>query len=144
MYVTMSLYLSKKSLSYSCTTHDHPVPPRFTQPPVNSTAVEGSQHILTCSATGDPTPIIRWSSSEGVVSNQGTLLFASVARGDAGLYTCTASSSAGSVSSQIYFNVQCECLVQVCTLVHSKSLSLSLSLSLPSLPQILHPSFSLL
>jgi hypothetical protein len=89
---------------YTCS-----VPPRFTQPPTNSTAVEDAQHILTCAATGDPTPLVTWSSSEGeVVSNQGTLLFSSVARGDSGLYTCSASSSAGSVELEIYLDVQCK------------------------------------
>ena len=63
--------------------------------------------MLTCSATGDPAPQIRWSSSEGVVSSQATLSFSSVARGNSGFYTCVASSSAGSVSSEIYLDVHC-------------------------------------
>ena len=89
------------------------VPPRFTQPPTNSTAIEGAQHILTCAATGDPTPLVAWSSSDGmVVSSQGTLLFSSVARDDSGLYTCTASSSAGSVEVEIYLDIQCKHLIR--------------------------------
>ena len=89
--------------------HAHSVPPRFTQPPANSTAVEGAQHILTCVAAGDPTPLVTWLSSDGeVISTQGTLLFSSVARSNTGLYTCTASSSAGSVEVEIYLDVQCK------------------------------------
>ena len=42
------------------------------------------------------------------MSSQGTLLFSSVARGDTGLYTCSASSSAGSVEVEIFLDVQCK------------------------------------
>ena len=34
------------------------VPPRITQAPVNTTVSEGESTLLTCQATGDPSPMV--------------------------------------------------------------------------------------
>ena len=118
------------------------VPPQFTQPADNSTvtAVEGSQHTLACAATGDPTPLISWSSSEGVISSQGTLSFSPVARSNTGFYTCTARSIAGRTETQIYLDVQCRPLMikQSVSLMLCLTIMHSFSLSLSSLVSLLH------
>ncbi len=90
------------------------VPPVITTiTPSNSTALENTQHSITCAATGDPTPRIVWSFEGRAFSNSGVLLsFISISREDTGVYTCTASNAAGAVSAQVYVDVQCEATCQ--------------------------------
>ncbi len=75
----------------------------------NSTAIENQQHSMSCLATGDPAPSISWTYNGQVVpSQQGLLTFTPILRTNAGIYTCTASNSAGTISSQIFLDVQCK------------------------------------
>jgi len=91
------------------------VPPEFVVL-ANSTVVENQQHSITCLAMGDPSPSISWTFNGQVVpSQQGLLTFTPVLRSNAGVYTCTASNSAGTISSQITLNVLCKVQLQ-CTI----------------------------
>ena len=107
IYVCISI-LHWSPLSSLISLHIHTVPPYFSPPPGNSTAVEGAQHTLSCSAEGDPAPIVAWSRGGAPVSASSTLLFAQLERANAGAYTCTASNSAGVVTATVYLDVHCE------------------------------------
>lgn len=75
----------------------------------NSTVLENTQYVLHCTATGDPTPTITWSLGGSVLpSSQGMLSFSPVLRSDAGVYTCTASNAADTVTLSVHLDVQCE------------------------------------
>lgn len=88
------------------------VPPTITSLPSTVTVTEGTPHTLTCMATGIPVPLISWSFGGVVISTQGTLsLEPSAQRSDAGVYTCTASNTAGIASSNITIDIHCEYLL---------------------------------
>ncbi|KAK7016387.1 Roundabout 2, partial [Halocaridina rubra] len=80
----------------------HP-PPIFAIQPRNLTVTTGSVALLVCQAAGDPQPRVTWtmkgnSFSEDtrfVLLGSGTLQINDVQLGDAGIYTCTARSEAG-------------------------------------------------
>ena len=96
----------------------HLVPPTITSLPTTITVTEGTPHTITCTATGDPPPLISWSRGGVVISTQGTLsLGPSVARGDAGVYSCIASNTAGSDSREVTVDVQCEWPLNSCVSV---------------------------
>ena len=74
--------------------------PRFTvKPPLRIFAVLGDTLTLTCSATGDPQPVISWRKQGGhlpVGSNQqinGALVIRNITKKDAGHYICIATSA---------------------------------------------------
>ena len=74
--------------------------PRFTvKPPSNVVAYSGDTLRLTCSATGDPQPVINWKKQGGGLpvgrSQQigGTLVIRDIAAGDEGNYICLATSA---------------------------------------------------
>ena len=94
-----------------------PVPPTITPHPIDVTITEGTPHTLTCTATGEPLPLITWSRGGEVLSTQGSLsLEPSAQRSNAGTYTCTATNTAGSDSVDITVDVLCECMLpNVCT-----------------------------
>lgn len=84
------------------------VPPTIA--PLSSivTVTEGTPHTLTCTATGQPLPLITWSHGGVILSTQGSLsIQPSVHRSDSGVYTCTATNTAGSDSVDITLDVLC-------------------------------------
>lgn len=71
--------------------------PKFiTKPPQMIIKVPGDELSLSCSATGDPTPIISWKRSKGTWEdermkvNRGTLKISSLNENDFGIYICEA------------------------------------------------------
>ena len=80
--------------------------------PPTVTVTEGTPHTITCMATGVPTPLISWSFEGVVVSTQGTLsLEPNAQRSDAGIYTCTASNTAGTATSNVTIDIHCKYLL---------------------------------
>lgn len=79
----------------------------FVPPLVDVSAIEGSSHSLSCLAEGDPTPQVTWSRDSLMISTNGVLTFAVVARSDGGTYTCTASNTAGVVSENVFLDILC-------------------------------------
>lgn len=87
-------------------------PPRITKAPVLESEVSVGQKLtLTCNASGDPTPNIKWA-KDGVprskfhVSGQ-KLNLANVQRKDIGSYRCTASNRYGVASSISMVTIHC-------------------------------------
>lgn len=67
-----------------------------------SIIVEEQQNVtFTCSASGDPVPVITWSKDGGHVSveTQESLTLLNVSREDSGIYACNASNEVGSILS---------------------------------------------
>ena len=80
-------------------------------------AVQGSSATLQCTATGEPVPFQSWSrngtvlesGSEFQISLDGRVLtISSVDLEDVGVYTCHASSIAGTASAMVALDVQCK------------------------------------
>ncbi|XP_062820835.1 protein turtle homolog A isoform X1 [Anolis carolinensis] len=83
------------------------IPPPFVEVP------DQNPLTLTCSAAGNPQPVITWKrdnqaidSADKVQVNNGTLVFTSVERAAAGAYTCHATSEEGSISHTTQLRVQ--------------------------------------
>lgn len=78
-----------------------PVPPVLTVQPLSLTALRGSAVVLSVEATGTPAPTYQWSRGGtplvGATSN--ALVLTSFSSSQAGTYTCTATNSAGVVTS---------------------------------------------
>ena len=84
--------------------------PEITTHPISTVEIEGSNLLLTCSATGNPTPSISWN-KDGTLINVGgdprinlteqntTLSITNASRGDDGQYRCVASNSLGNATS---------------------------------------------
>ena len=66
---------------------------------------------FTCTATGQPHPVITWNKSEGhlpqtrIIIREADLIILNVSVHDSGLYVCTATNSVGSISSAVELNV---------------------------------------
>ena len=77
---------------------------------------EGSAVSLQCTATGVPDPDVRWI-LDGYIRASGTntayFTLSSIKKTDAGLYTCRANNSAGSVIKQVNVTVNCKYLIHV-------------------------------
>ena len=84
------------------------VPPRFSIPLTDSGGIENNVYILTCSANGDPTPFVQWSQGGVIFPTGNNLTFSPLLKANAGLYTCTATNVAGSISETIYLDVYCK------------------------------------
>ena len=108
------------------------VPPNITTPVNNSTRVidEGTNITLTCESTGIPSPVIIWSRTNGAINDSQrvsvgdsvtglfgmgnvtkvsvSLTILNASREDRGMYTCSASNSAGSDSSSSFITVLCK------------------------------------
>ena len=89
------------------------MPPIFSTSPMNQTIPKGQTASLSCSATGDPLPSIKWFKSQDSINNDlhfsilpnGTLLINSVSEQDSGWFTCRAMNDAGTVEKRAYLLV---------------------------------------
>ncbi|KAJ7307432.1 hypothetical protein JRQ81_009450 [Phrynocephalus forsythii] len=89
-------------------------PPTFLEVPPAILEVQNQKPLtLTCSAAGNPQPVVAWQrdnqpieSGEKVQVKNGSLVFASVDRGSAGAYTCQATSKEGTVTHTTHLLVQ--------------------------------------
>ncbi|KAI6652866.1 Hemicentin-2-like [Oopsacas minuta] len=89
-------------------------PPNVTAVMTSITSIEGIQSILTCSAAGDPQPVIDWliegdssislSTIHSVYSN-GSLVISYTVRSDAGNYICRGTNIGGEDQDTIALNV---------------------------------------
>uniref|UniRef100_A0A8C0VE26 Ig-like domain-containing protein n=1 Tax=Cyanistes caeruleus TaxID=156563 RepID=A0A8C0VE26_CYACU len=71
-------------------------PPRVVISPKNQTFTEGSEVSIRCSATGYPKPTVVWTLNDMfIIGSKGTLIIRKATPGDAGIYGCLASNSAG-------------------------------------------------
>lgn len=81
--------------------------------PMNQTIPKGQTASFSCSATGDPLPLIKWFKSQDFISNDlhfsvlqnGTLVINSVSEQDSGWFTCRATNDAGTVQKRAYLLV---------------------------------------
>ena len=84
------------------------VPPSLTETPMNQTIPKGQTASFSCSATGDPTPSIKWYKSQDPISNNthfsvlsnATLVVNNVSEQDNGWYTCRATNDAGTIEDR--------------------------------------------
>ncbi|XP_071495667.1 cell adhesion molecule-related/down-regulated by oncogenes-like [Diadema antillarum] len=88
--------------------------PRITQPPINTTAVEGERVLLSCNFRGTPLPYVSWRNQRNQIMRNNDKTFISEDRGltlldvdlaDVGWYTCMASNKHGSVKASAYLSV---------------------------------------
>ncbi|XP_033724986.1 immunoglobulin superfamily member 10-like [Pecten maximus] len=99
----------------------HGVPPSITESPASKNVTHGDTVILTCEATGDPSPTISWSwnpkANAVAVDDSSLKLIPGVSMTDAhltinnvlelhsGVYVCTASNAYGTVTADASLNV---------------------------------------
>ena len=105
-----------------------PVPPIFITSPTNQTIPKGQTASFSCSATGDPLPLIKWFKSQDSISNDlhfsvlsnGTLVINNVSEQDSGWFTCRATNDAGTVEKRAYLLVAGmeKNWLQGCTKIH--------------------------
>jgi len=91
--------------------------PRFLTTPTDITARGGDKAVLRCSATGFPAPVISWQKDSGrefpaakerrmrVDTATNTYIINNIKPADMGVYTCTASSLAGNITTNITLSV---------------------------------------
>ena len=94
--------------------------PEITTHPKSRVIIEGSDIVLTCNATGNPTPLISWTIDGFVISSSGDprinfeagnkiLNIRNVSRADEGEYRCVASNYLGDAcSNATLLDVQCK------------------------------------
>ena len=75
--------------------------PAFTTQPVGKTIATGSTVVFTTSATGSPAPTYQWRQNGVAISGAtlANLVLVGTTAGQAGVYTCVATNSAGAVTS---------------------------------------------
>ena len=89
------------------------MPPVFTKFPMNQTIPKGQTASFSCSATGDPLPLIKWFKSQDSISSDshfsvlpnGTLVINNVSEQDSGWFTCRATNDAGTKAERAYLLV---------------------------------------
>ena len=88
--------------------------PVISLPTPNLTVNESFKTQLSCKASGNPLPLIRWTLPNGSsVRNNGVLEFDNTSRSQHGNYACQASNKIGNSSVMIYLNVQCKYFIQI-------------------------------
>lgn len=109
------------SFLHSCSLHDHVTclnfadAPSINIPSPTFTATLGQTFVLSCPAEGQPTPTIQWTPPDGLNPNSyrmeanGDLTVFSAVAQSMGPYTCMATNSVGSMSSQIEVVVRGRC-----------------------------------
>ena len=92
---------SATSNAATLTVNPAAVAPAFTTQPATQTALTGASVTFTVVVTGSPTPTLQWQKNGGAIAGQTTasLTLANVAVADAASYTCVATNSAGSATS---------------------------------------------
>ena len=80
----------------------------------NITIKEGDTESLTCIASGDPAPLVNWTSPNGRLlqtgKNKSIYDILGADRKLAGLYTCSAYNGFGEMYKQVLFlDVNCKC-----------------------------------
>lgn len=75
--------------------------PMFEEAPSDTSVLLGGQAMLSCIVTGEPQPIITWYKDGEAIPGQmtPTLLITSVETSDRGMYSCRASNSEGTITS---------------------------------------------
>ena len=82
--------------------------PSFTSTPSNLTVREDSEAIFLCTATGNPTPTIKWM-KDGKIVGQGDELRFSAKRNQSGEYRCSADNGLGvNITASASLDVQCK------------------------------------
>lgn len=121
------------------------VGPEISEPPIDTTKIEGQTVVLSCLVAGYPTPAVAWTKNDvelnltanlrlSVSSKNGnhTLKITDVQKSDAGQYRCVANNSLQtSESFPSTLTVQCECksclsskhCISECLIVYSALLS---------------------
>ena len=98
--------------------HSHAALPTIIPDSAVVNSLEGSSVTLTCVATGDPTPVLRWSRNGVTVTTDGryqisgngsVLTVQGVQETDEGEFMCHASNTAGEDSATYTLNVQGMC-----------------------------------
>ena len=85
-----------------------PDQPSFTSRPSNQTVIEGTNVTFLCTATGNPTPTIKWMKNGTSMSEKDTLAF-ETSRNDSGKYWCLAKNGLGdAINTTVYLDVQCK------------------------------------
>ena len=102
----------------------------MTTHPISTVVVEGADLLLTCNATGKPTPSILWTIDGSLINASGDprisiteqntkLSITNVSRVDDGQYRCVASNSLGNATSNsATVDVQCK-FVDVLVLIYT-------------------------
>lgn len=84
------------------------VPPSLTTKPSDQTVIENQEVTLQCTATGNPTPTIKWVKDGKTVVEGDTLSF-KANRNHSGKYWCTAENGLEiTVNTSAYLDVQCK------------------------------------
>ena len=82
--------------------------PSFTSTPSHLTVREDSEAIFLCTATGNPTPTIKWM-KDGKIVGQGDELRFSAKRNQSGEYRCSADNGLGlNITAIASLDVQCK------------------------------------
>ena len=87
-------------------------PTFVTRPPSSTKTIPGVSLSLSCSASGDPVPLISWKRSAGAWVEQrmkvqdGTLKISGLVKADSGIYICEARSPHFTIEARTYLEVK--------------------------------------
>ena len=89
------------------------VPPNLTTKLSNETVSESQEVTFQCTATGNPTPTIKWV-KDGEPVTEGDTLRLKANRNDSGKYWCIAENGLDiTVNTSAYLNVQCKFILHL-------------------------------